>query len=125
MALWLVRSATGSKSGRGMMQTHFITDTDLVTFFTSLEKRGPMYMAVRDDQGTVGIKPYGEVGTYSYPGVRAFQPLKPFFFSALEEVAEERAMYVRIRQQPGDILLLNNWRMIQTDTKRRKRRHCG
>ncbi len=71
-----------------MMETHFITDTDLVTFFTSLEKRGPVYMAVRDEQGTVRVKPSSEVGTYSYPGVRAFQPLKPFFFSALEEVAE-------------------------------------
>jgi len=71
-----------------MMETHFITDTDLVTFFASLEKRGPVYMAVRDEQGTVGVKPSSEVGTYSYPGVRAFQPLKPFFFSALEEVAE-------------------------------------
>jgi len=27
----------------------------------------------------------------------------------LEEVAEDRALHVRIRQQPGDILLLNNW----------------
>jgi alpha-ketoglutarate-dependent taurine dioxygenase len=27
----------------------------------------------------------------------------------LEEVAEDRALHVRIRQQPGDILLMNNW----------------
>jgi Taurine catabolism dioxygenase TauD, TfdA family len=27
----------------------------------------------------------------------------------LEEVAEDPAMHVRIRQEPGDILLLNNW----------------
>jgi alpha-ketoglutarate-dependent taurine dioxygenase len=27
----------------------------------------------------------------------------------LEEVADEPTMYVRLRQQPGDILLLNNW----------------
>jgi len=27
----------------------------------------------------------------------------------LEEVAEDQARYVRIRQQPGDVLLLNNW----------------
>jgi hypothetical protein len=27
----------------------------------------------------------------------------------LEAVAEDQALYVRIRQQPGDILLLNNW----------------
>jgi alpha-ketoglutarate-dependent taurine dioxygenase len=27
----------------------------------------------------------------------------------LEKVAEDPAMYVRIRQEPGDILLLNNW----------------
>ena len=27
----------------------------------------------------------------------------------LEEIAEDRALHVSIRQQPGDILLLNNW----------------
>jgi hypothetical protein len=27
----------------------------------------------------------------------------------LDEVANDRALYLRIRQQPGDILLLNNW----------------
>ena len=62
-----------------MMETHFIADSDLVTFFGSLEKRGPMYVTTRDEEGNVGIKPYNEVGDFKYPGVRAFQPLKPFW----------------------------------------------
>ena len=77
-----------SKSRRGMMETHFIADSDLVTFFGSLESRGPMYVATRDEEGKVGVKPYSEIGDFNYPGVRAFQPLKPFFFPVLEEVAE-------------------------------------
>jgi sulfhydrogenase subunit beta (sulfur reductase) len=70
------------------MEAHFITDSDLVKFIGWLEKRGPLYVTTRDEEGSVGIKPYGEVGDFTYPGVRAFEPLKPFFFSMLEQVAE-------------------------------------
>lgn len=47
----------------------------------------------------------------------------------LEEVAEESAMHVRIRQEPGDILLLNNWVTLHRRTAfedfadRQRRRH--
>jgi len=70
------------------MESHFITDSDLAELFGYLEKRGELYVTTKDEEGNVGILPYGEVGGFSYPGVRADQPLKPFFFSALEEVAE-------------------------------------
>ena len=70
------------------MEAHFLTDSDLVSFLGWLEKRGGLYVTAKDDKGNVGLKPYGETGDFTYPGVRAFQPLKPFFFSALEEVAE-------------------------------------
>jgi ferredoxin len=70
------------------MEAHFITDTDLVAFLGSLEKRGDLYVTTRDEEGNVKLKRYSEIGDYKYPGVRALQPLKPFFFSALEEVAE-------------------------------------
>jgi NAD-dependent dihydropyrimidine dehydrogenase PreA subunit len=70
------------------LEAHFLTDSDLVSFLNWLEKRGDVYVTARDDDGNVGIKPYSETGDFAYPGVRAFQPLKPFFFSALEEVAE-------------------------------------
>jgi sulfhydrogenase subunit beta (sulfur reductase) len=71
-----------------MMDSHFLTDPDLVEFFSSLEKHGDLFVSARDEEGNVRIVPYSEVGDFTYPGVRAYQPLKPFFFSALEEVAE-------------------------------------
>ena len=70
------------------MDSHFLTDSDLVKFFDWLEKRGELYVTTRDEDGDVGVKPFKEVGDFTYPGVRASQPLKPLFFSALEEVAE-------------------------------------
>jgi sulfhydrogenase subunit beta (sulfur reductase) len=70
------------------LEAYFLTDSNLVQFFNWLEKRGDLFVATRDEEGNVGVKPYGDTGDFTYPGVRAFQPLKPLFFSALEEVAE-------------------------------------
>jgi ferredoxin len=70
------------------MDAYFLTSSDLVKLFDWFEKRGDLYVTTRDEEGNVGVKPYSEVGDFTYPGVRAFQPLKPFFFSMLEEVAE-------------------------------------
>jgi len=70
------------------MEAFFITDSDFVSFLSWLEKRGDLFVATRDEENNVKIKPYSEAGEFKYPGVRAIQPLKPFFFSMLEEVAE-------------------------------------
>jgi NAD-dependent dihydropyrimidine dehydrogenase PreA subunit len=80
------------------LEAYFLTDSDLVQFFSWLEKRGNLFVATKDDEGNVGIVPYSETGDFAYPGVRAFQPLKPFFFSVLEEVAEFPAADSPIRE---------------------------
>ena len=70
------------------MEAFFITDSDFVSFLSWLEKRGGLFVATREEDDSVKIKPYGDAGEFNYPGVRAVQPLKPFFFTMLEEVAE-------------------------------------
>ena len=70
------------------MAAYYITEQDLPKFLSWLEKRGDVYVTTKDDQGRVRVKPLAEAGAFTYPGVRSFQPLKPFFFSMLEEVAE-------------------------------------
>jgi len=70
------------------MTAYYVTDSDFPRFLSWLEKRGDLFVTTKDDEGRVRIKPYAEAGGFTYPGVRSFQPLKPFFFSLLEEVAE-------------------------------------
>ncbi|MFZ1947675.1 MAG: 4Fe-4S dicluster domain-containing protein [bacterium] len=70
------------------MTAYYVTGSDFATFLSYLHKRGDLFVADKDDQGRVRMKPYSEVGGFSWPGVRSFQPLKPLFFSMLEEVAE-------------------------------------
>lgn len=69
------------------METHYVTEGDFVKLLSWLENQGHLYVATREDD-QVAIKPFSEVGDFIYPGVRAYQPLKPLFFSVLEEVAE-------------------------------------
>ncbi len=69
------------------METHYVSEADFIKLLSWLENRGDLYVASREDD-QVSIKPFGEVGEFTYPGVRAYQPLKPLFFSLLEEVAE-------------------------------------
>jgi NAD-dependent dihydropyrimidine dehydrogenase PreA subunit len=71
-----------------MMEAHFLSSSDLVRFFDYLEKRGDLFVTTRDEEGQVGLKPYSSIGDFNYPGVRAYQPLKPLFFPILEQVAE-------------------------------------
>ncbi len=70
------------------MEARFLAEEDLTKLMNWLEKRGPAHVATRDGEGRVDLKPYGDVGEFKYPGVRASQPFKPLFFSVLEEVAE-------------------------------------
>jgi sulfhydrogenase subunit beta (sulfur reductase) len=70
------------------MAAYYIGDSDFLGFLSYLEKRGDLFVTTKDDQGRVRVKPYTEADGFTYPGVRSFQPLKPFFFSMLEEVAE-------------------------------------
>jgi NAD-dependent dihydropyrimidine dehydrogenase PreA subunit len=87
------------------LEAHFLAEGDLTRLFSWLEKRGPVYVTTKDEEGRVGVKPYSEVGEFKYPGVRAFQPLKPFFFSALEEVAEYPSTATTIKEsQPFTII---------------------
>ena len=87
------------------MEAFFVTDSDFVSFLSWLEKRGDLFVATRDEEDCVKIKPYGEAGEFNYPGVRAVQPLKPFFFSILEEVAEYPSAEARtIESKPFTIL---------------------
>ena len=71
-----------------MAPYYIIADSDLPKFLSWLEKRGEVYVTTKDDEGRVRIRPYSEAGQFTWPGVRSYQPLKPFFFSMLEEVAE-------------------------------------
>jgi sulfhydrogenase subunit beta (sulfur reductase) len=70
------------------MAAYYVTDSDFPKFLAWLEKRGDLYVTARDEQGRVKFRPYAEAGEFTWPGVRAFQPLKPMFFSMREEVAE-------------------------------------
>jgi sulfhydrogenase subunit beta (sulfur reductase) len=70
------------------MTAYYATDSDFPKFLSWLEARGEVYVTTKDDEGRVRIKPLTEAGAFTYPGVRSYQPLKPFFFSALVEVAE-------------------------------------
>lgn len=70
------------------MTAYYVTDSDFPRFLSWLEKRGDLFVTTKDDEGRVRVKPYAEAGAFTYPSVRSFQPLKPFFFSMLEEVAE-------------------------------------
>jgi sulfhydrogenase subunit beta (sulfur reductase) len=70
------------------VDAYFLAESDLTQLFGWLEKRGDIYVTTKDEQGRVAVRPYREVGQFTYPGVRSFQPLKAFFFPVLEEVAE-------------------------------------
>ncbi len=54
---------------------------------------------------------------YSSPHVPDMSPLEREALDFLENVAEDPNRYVRIRQQPGDILLLNNWVTLHRRTE--------
>ena len=87
------------------MEAYFLAEQDLTKLMNWLEKRGPVFVATRDEEGTVGLRKYTEVGEFKYPGVRSFQPLKPFFFSALEEVAEYPSREAKVQEsQPFTIV---------------------
>lgn len=51
------------------------------------------------------------------PDVPAMSDRQREALDFLEEVAEEQALHVRIRQRPGDILLLNNWVTLHRRTE--------
>jgi NAD-dependent dihydropyrimidine dehydrogenase PreA subunit len=70
------------------MTAHYIAESDFAAFLDYLAKRGDVFVTAKDEQGRVRLRPYAEAGGFTYPGVRSYQPLKPFFFSMLEEVAE-------------------------------------
>jgi sulfhydrogenase subunit beta (sulfur reductase) len=70
------------------MTAYYATGSDFPRFLSWLEERGEVYVTTKDDEGRVRIRPLAQAGAFAYPGVRSFEPLKPFFFSMLEEVAE-------------------------------------
>jgi len=70
------------------MASYYVSDSGFAGLLSYLQQRGDLYITTKDDRGQVRVKPFAEAGGFTYPGVRSFQPLKPLFFSTLEEVAE-------------------------------------
>ena len=46
---------------------------------------------------------------YAAPGVRPMSDLQREGLDYIEQLADDPAMHVRFRQEPGDIVLMNNW----------------
>ena len=70
------------------MSAYYVTDSEFPKFLSWLQSRGDLYVTTKDEQGRIRFRPYAEAGEFVWPGVRSFQPLKPMFFSMVEEVAE-------------------------------------